>query len=250
MAKETKKIQPIEFSFDDISESHDGILDDSPEANPEAIAAHAEEEKTKLREQANNIDKDGTFFDAKIHAVDKDGNASLTVLGKFRKKRGFSKVATQTPGAKIIQDQVAARAAGQLAADMVIGGAVALLGPEWIPIGEDGKQETLKFDEHSNLRRAFGDYFVAKNITDFPPGIALTIAMSSYAGARLAAGKETKSRLSKAWSWTSEKFNKLFSKAKENAAHADTRDNGIRKDDSRKEAVRKEPEERPQHAST
>ena len=236
---ETKKSSQIEFSFGNVDAIHDEILDASPDPNLEVIAAHSVEEEQTLREQVRDTDKDGTIFNADIHAVNKDGDPSVTPTGKFRKKRG-SIVATKTVAAQTIQDEAAARAAGHLAADMMIGTAVVLLGDEWIPVGVTGEQEPIKFDEHSNLRRVFGEYFVAKNISDFPPGIALSIAVSSYAGARLAGGKETKSRLSEAWAWTSDKFKKWFGKEKADAPHDNSRDNGIRKDDTRKEPVRTE----------
>lgn len=229
MTKATKK--PIVFDFDSVDAVHDETLAQSPEANQDAIDAQAEEELETLREQAGNTDKDGTIFDADIHAVNAAGEPSVTPTGKFRKKRG-SVVATKSAAAKTIQDEAAARAAGVLAADLMVGTSVALLGDEWIPLGESGEQEPIKYDEHSMLRKAFGDYFVAKNISDFPPGIALSIAVSSYAGARLAGGKETKSRLSKAWTWTSDKFKKLFKRGKKDAAHDNSRDNGVRKDDT------------------
>lgn len=240
----------VTFEFDSVDDVHDEILDASPEPNKEAIAAHAKQEKDALAVQASNADKAGTIFDSAIHAVDKDGEPSVTPLGKFRKKRGVSKVEAKTAAAQTIQDQAAARAAGQLAADMLVGSAVVLLGEEWIPVGLSGEQEPIKFDEHSNLRRAFGDYFVAKNIKDFPPGIALSIAVSSYAGARLAGGKETKSRLSKAWVWTSEKFTKMFSKGKKDAAHDNSGHNRVREDDAGKTDVQSEQEKGERHASS
>lgn len=243
------KPKPIVFDFDSIDAVHDETLSQSPEANQDAIDAQAGEELETLRAEASNTDKDGTIFDADIHAVNKDGEPSVTPTGKFRKKRG-SVVATKSAAEKTMQDELAARAAGYLAADLVVGTSIALLGDEWIPIGETGEQEPIKYDEHSMLRKAFGDYFVAKNISDFPPGIALSIALSSYAGARLAGGKETKSRLSKAWAWTSDKFKNLFKKGKKNAAHDSTRDNGVRKDDTGEVSLQSSEKTGERHAST
>lgn len=226
----------LEFSFDSLEDSHDEILEQSPEPQRHAIDAHNEIEAEKLRGQNDNVDKDGTIFDPELHAVNKDGEPSLTPTGKFRKRRGSSKVSTQSEQAKNIHDEAAARAAGQLAADMMIGSCVTLLGEEWVPIGSKGTQEPLQFDEHTNLRRAFGEYFVAKGINDFPPGIMLSIALSSYAGARLAGGKETKTRLAKAKIWVSDMFGKL--RKKKNATQSNSGDNRVRQDDTSEKSSR------------
>ena len=246
--KETKAAKPIEFSFDSTDEVHEAIQDESSEANLAAIGAAQETETETAREHSTNTDSAGTLFNPELHAVDKEGNPSVTPLGKFRKKRGASKVATQTDAAKQIADEQAARAAGMLCADMIVGSACTLLGPEWQPVGPDMKQAPIEFDEHANLRKAFGDYFVAKGISDFPPGIALTIAVSSYAGPRLAAGEETKSRLTKAKFWIGEKLENWKRKRKDNAAQSNRRDDGKRKDDNGKETMRNESPETTRHA--
>ena len=108
---ETKKSSQIEFSFGSVDAIHDEILDASPDPNLEVIAAHSVEEEQTLREQVRDTDKDGTIFNADIHAVNKDGDPSVTPTGKFRKKRG-SIVATKTVAAQTVQDEAAARAAG------------------------------------------------------------------------------------------------------------------------------------------
>ncbi len=245
MSKEANKTAEKSFSFDSLDEVHENIQEESSAPNVAAIDAQQSATVETAKIASGNTDKAGTIFDPKLHAVNSDGEPSLTPLGKFRKKRGTSSVST-TNKELIAQQQTdaqkaAARAAGQLAADMMIGSCVTLLGEEWIPIGETGKQEPATFNEHENLRRAFGDYFAAKNISDFPPGMALSIALTSYMMPRFAAGKETQTRLAKAKIWITEKFNGMKKRGKKNAAQSNTGNDGERKDNAGKENGSDEP---------
>jgi hypothetical protein len=239
------------FSFGSLEDVHETIQEDSPLPNLAAIEAQSASTVETAKAAEGHKDSLGVVFDPKIHAVNAQGEPSKTPLGKFRKRRGLSSVETQNK-ALIAQQQTAeqkaaARAAGQLAADLLIGSAVTILGNEWVPVGEGGKQEPAKFNEHENLRRAFGDYFVAKNISDFPPGIALSIAMTSYIMPRVVAGPETKSKLAKAKAWLVEKYENM---RKKDAAQPDSGDNRERKDDTGKKAVSDEPPEATRHART
>lgn len=241
------------FSFDNLSDVHADIQDKSPEPNAPAIEAQGAADAETIASSDSVTDKKGTVFDPKLHAVDGDGNPSVTPLGKFRKRRGLSKVSVTNQqlidADKAKKDRIAARAAGQLAADLMIGSACTLLGPEWVPMGADGEQKPQEFDEQSNLRKAFADYFEARGISDFPPGIMLSIAISSYAMPRVVAGKETKTRLSAARKWFGKKWKKWTTpKAKKDATQPDSRDNGERENDTGKTTVSDEPPEPTRHA--
>ncbi len=233
MTDETKA--PAGFSFDSVADVHDSIQDKSPAPNVAAIEAHGAAEVETIQAAAGVVDSKGVKFDATVHAVNADGEPSLTSLGKFRKKKGASKVANTTGAVVAEQAKQNARAAGYLAADMMVHSSMMILGSEWAPIGSKDIQADAAYDEHGNLRRAFGDYFEAKGISDFPPGIALSIAVSGYILPRIAAGKETKTRLAKAKFWITDKFNGMKRKRKD-AAQSDTGNNGERKDDTSKAA--------------
>lgn len=236
------KTKDENFSFESIENAHETILEDSPLPNKPAIEAQADATATKIKDAKGNKDSFGTVFDPALHAVNVEGAPSRTPLGKFRKKRGTSSVSTTSKALvaaqQTEQQKQAARAAGQLAADMMIGSCVTLLGEEWVPVttGVDKKAEPVKFDEHSNLRRSFADYFEAKNIRDFPPGIALSIAMTSYIMPRVIGGKETKSRLAKAKVWIAEKYAAM--RKKKDATQPDSGDNGERENDTSEKDVR------------
>lgn len=240
------------FSFDSIEDAHENIQEGSSLPNEPAIEAHSDATIQKVKDAKGVKDSFGTVFDPALHAVNSEGEPSRTPLGKFRKRRGTSSVSTKNK-ALVAQQQTAeqkasARAAGTLAADMMIGSCVTLLGDEWIPVGTKEQKDAVKFDEHSNLRRSFADYFEARNISDFPPGIALSIAMTSYIMPRVVGGKETKSRLAKAKVWITEKYDNM--RKKKDAAQPDSGNNRERKDDVSKETVQAVVPDATRHART
>jgi len=253
-AKETEKQADNAFSFDKLDDIHEAIQDESSEPKQSAVDAAQAETVEQVKAAQGNTDSAGTVFDPKLHAVSGDGEPSITPSGKFRKRRGVSKVSMTNAGLQeqqqTAENKAAARAAGQLAADMLVGSAVTMLGDEWIPVGTSGDQEPIKFDEHANLRRAFGDYFEAKGIHDFPPGIALSIAMTSYIMPRVAAGPETKTKLAKAKIWLVEKFNSIKKGRENNATQPDSGNDRERKDDDSKATMHDEPRGGTRHART
>ncbi len=247
MSKEANKSEEKTFSFDSLDDVHENIQEESSAPNVAAIDAQQSATVETAKVASGNTDKAGTVFDPKLHAVNSEGEPSLTPLGKFRKRRGTSSVSS-TNKALVEQQQTAehkaaARANGHMFADVFIGSCVTLLGDEWVPVGESGKQEVATFNEHENLRRAFGDYAEAKDMRNFPPSTVLITAMFAYMMPRLMAGKETQTRLAKAKIWLTDKFNGLKKRGKKNAAQSDTRNDGERKDDpSEKDGSTKPPE--------
>jgi len=243
------------FSFDSIAAAHDEIIEESSTPNESAIAAQETAHVEREVERTGNVDSQGTVFDPELHATNKEGEPSLTSTGKFRKKKGASKVSVTNKQLELqkadADAKAAARAAGQLAADMFIGSATMMLGSEWAPIGGSGQQEPIQFDEHSNMRRAFADYFEARGINDFPPGIALSIAITSYAMPRLVAGEETKGKLSRAKDWLASKWLAMRSKRKpKNAPQSDSRNDGKRQDNNSEETVQHEQSAGTRHPRT
>lgn len=234
------------FTFDDLDSVQTAIQDESSEPNQAAIEAHLAEEPTDAQQPvitssvSGQYDSEGTLFNAAIHAVDKDGNPSKTAKGKFRKKRGASKVAQpqKTPDPSDLEKAQKARATGHLAADLFVMSAVQLGGEEWVPIGADQSLITAdgKFNEHANLRKAFGDYFEAKGVADFPPGIAFSFALMSYMMPRFIGGQETKKKVGRVREWfykTVAKY-KARKKDKQDAPQSDSRNNRERENNAGK----------------
>lgn len=244
--KSSKQTDETGFSFDSLESVHDEIQDKSPDPNIPAIEASQETEIHIKEFTDGKKDSFGTVFDPKLHALDREGNPSKTSLGRYRKRRGLSKVSITSQqlldAKKVKEKKESAQVTGMLAADLLIGSCVQLLGDEWIPVGIDGKlQEAIHFDEHSNMRRAFGNYFEAKGFDSFPPWVELNIALTAYIVPRLVAGKETKTKLAKVRDWASDKWKKWTKpKDKKDASQPDSRDNGKRENDTGEATVQPE----------
>ena len=117
-------------------------------------------------------------FDPAIHATGPDGKPSLTRAGKFRAKsrKKSASVSVLPHNAKSVPPSTdQCRVAGVAAAHALLSVSQALGGAEWSPA--DGEAKMLEV--------AFGDYFVASGMSDFPPGIALTFVVGAYALPRL-----------------------------------------------------------------
>lgn len=186
------------FSFDD--EAAEGaasqILGQMPEPQEHAIQQH----ETQAAIEAANVelDDEGTPFDPAIHTGTKLKNGTWrkrkaaggnSPRSRVARPRGESvELSPEQQQASALETQ--ARAAGAAAAATLFMMGQMLGGPEWKPEPEEIELQT----------KAWGDYFVAKGHTDFPPGLALTVAIVGYAGPRFMM-PETQSRVSKAKGW-------------------------------------------------
>lgn len=168
--------------LDDIT---DALADASPKPNGSAINASEEKAAAKTAEFADLRDVHGLRFDPAIHVTDADGNPKLTKTKKLRRKSGrkpgqtaktiFDSKDRNVTGLSV-DEKVQARATGEAAASALIMLGVVVGGDEWNPVID----ESSGLDERQNLSHAFGDYFEQKELTDIPPGVALTIAISAY----------------------------------------------------------------------
>lgn len=186
----------------------DTLLSEIPTVQEHAVAEHATQQKLDaLRDSA------GVMFDESIHQRDAQGQPVKTAGGQWAKRRGRKAgsgptksvaapplVGTSGPVATPV-DQ--ARAAGANAAKALVTLGMLIGGDEWKPLQVEG------VDEFAQLQTAFGDYFVAKNLRDIPPGIALLICVGGYVGPRCFA-PVTRSRLSVAKAWISEKAKRFY----------------------------------------
>jgi hypothetical protein len=179
-----------------------GILQsEAPSVQPAAIAQHQAQSSADVAKDAV-----GAAFDESIHVRDADGNPKKTVRGTWALKRG-RKATPQSAQSSVVgpakpMQSVAqvARATGENAAALLVTTGMTFGGKEWEPV----LSEEHGIDEMANLKKAFGDYFAAKNMQDIPPGIALSIAVLGYAGPRFFA-PQTKARLSAVKQWIAPK---------------------------------------------
>lgn len=167
----------------DLSSIGATLADSLPDVQEHAIA-QAESEQRAAADAL--VDVDGNPFDPAVHKVSPDGSPTLSTKGKLIKKAGRKAgsgggmsqvVVAQTATTSEQQTAIQARQAGAACAGMIMQLGIMAGGEEWRPI----KDDKIGIDEKFALENAFGDYFVAKNWADFPPGIALTVAVLGYA---------------------------------------------------------------------
>lgn len=206
----------------DVADITDSIVDSMPDVQEHAIEQHAEKTE-KIAEYTDGLkDADGQSFDPRLHVTDESGLPKLTKTGKLRKRRQPQETAptTRKPVTSFVAtpksehsthdepvDTSAAsaaansRAAGVATANLLITVGMSLGGEEWAPV----KNTELGIDEKALLENAFADYYLATGKTDLPPGLALTVAVGSYALPRFSKPK-TKTRLKILGVWLKQKW--------------------------------------------
>lgn len=190
---------PDAFTLDDVTaDAAADILGKLPDIQEHAIAQH---DAAQAEIDANTPrDIDGVAFDPKLHTGTQLKN------GKWRTKRGAVSGSTVARSRRDKSEPVAdpaaekrallesqSRAAGAVAAASVFMMGRALGGDEWTP-------RTDPVNEVEMMQTAFGDYFVAKGINDFPPGVALCVALGMYAAPRFTM-PETQTRVQRFKAW-------------------------------------------------
>lgn len=181
------------------------IIEDKPPVSEHAIAAAGpkiQEENNSDQSNQSDGEKDsaGDAWNPDIHSANK---LKTKQGGKWRRKRGAGAASKV-----ILPDQRAqqlaqagetaknnARMAGAAAANSIFLLGTMFGGEEWRPITVDESGITFSpIDEKKMMSEAFSEYMLAKGITDFPPGLTLTMALVSYVAPRLAMPK-TKERM-------------------------------------------------------
>lgn len=183
---------PDTFTLDDdngqpsTAESAD-ILESMPFPQQHAIDAAGAGTGDESTVEAD-VDSAGDTWNPAIHATGADNKGIKTAKGVWRKRRGqagqVSKIGGKpSTGSPVIQQpqvdtqaqlNAQARAAGAAAAGSIFMLGRALGGEDWAPTS----------DEVTLQSEAWSNYFMAKGIYDFPPGLALFIAVSGYAAPR------------------------------------------------------------------
>ena len=175
----------------DVAAHADEIAGASPEVQQHAIDEHARQETAT--ESTAEKDVHGTPFDDKIHTGSKlksgEWRKRKSTLGSPPKKAAEAK---QVSGALVMSEaqESQSRMAGAAAASMMFSSLTMIFGDEWQP----RKEKDCGFDENKLTSQAFGDYFVSKGVTDFPPGVTLSFVLLGYFAARAQMPK-TRSKL-------------------------------------------------------
>lgn len=185
------------FSFDsNIAATGDEILNQMPEVQEHAIAAH----EAKQNEAAANAetDSDGTPFDGSVHTGTK------LKSGQWRKRktpgtpgsfvaasRKRNPAATgEVSGVATPDANAEAIATGTVIATMILGACQSIGGDEWEPTQHERDFQTS----------AWQAYCVAKQIKELSPGTAVLIALGSYAGPRFGKPK-TAAKIGRIKTW-------------------------------------------------
>ncbi len=164
----------------EIIENVDDIITESIDDVDTSIDLSGENHDAAVSDDAL-IDSTGTIFDENIHAVNRNGEPSYTKSGRFRKKA--RKVVERESVSAEERDEIEQyerAAAGTVATIEMIG---VMLGGDSFRYIKDKK---MRIDERASGIDAFTNYYKENGITDFPPGIALTLWGLTYALPRFA----------------------------------------------------------------
>lgn len=159
-----------------------------------------------------DLDSAGVPWSADQHASTKAKNKD----GTWKKRRNVGKVGASTKeqtkvaaAAEATTQEQAGRAmmAGRVAATSQFMVCSAIFGPEWraivqviaVPDGTGGEVK-VTLNELEEMSDLWGKYFIASGRTDFPPGVALTMGILSYASRRFTM-PETQRRVSSFKEW-------------------------------------------------
>lgn len=181
-----------------VDEHAAAIIENSPDVQQHAIDEAARQRATE--ESQIPVDDHGVKFDPKIHT------GSKLKSGHWRTKKGAgstlgksAKQSTPKAGGELVMtvaQEQQSRMAGAAAANMMFASLTMFFGEEWKPRTE----KEAGFDEKKMTEDAFGDYFVSKNWSDFPPGVTLAFVLIGYSFARLNMPK-TKEKVSGFKTW-------------------------------------------------
>lgn len=211
---------------DDIDRAADSLLEQTPEVQQHAIDQFARESESNGEQSppgngaappptnGAEVDAAGVAWNADLHAISADGSHPKTKDGLWKRKRGTAGGAPRPRARSVIggaptaaapagptAEQIAtdqARAAGIACAHTLMASCQMMFGPEWEP------QQTKEKNEVALMEAAYGNYFVAKQWSDFPPGIALTLVTFGYVLPRFTM-PQTRGRLSRFKTWTAAK---------------------------------------------
>jgi len=193
-----------------LAESH---TENAPEPSEHAIKAEEED-----REFQAVKDDHGEPFDPDKHQTNKDGTPRKTKGGRWAKKPGAksgqSGKGSASPSASSLStggrtggtgqnssqadsgpsDQEYRMAAeGLVSTIYMLGNMVA--GDEWSPVQQTDESGNVIYDEYVYGVDVWERYFKTKEVTDIPPGLAVTIWCAVVFGTRATQGPKTREKM-------------------------------------------------------
>lgn len=188
-----------EFSFDDSNTASEAeeISSQMPEPSEHALS---QMDETKIDEKPSQqnvpVDDFGTPFNPEIHTGSKLKNGrwrerkKSTVATPRKKASANATTQTSPQDIKRAENEAQCRAAGVVAAGAMFMLCRGIFGEEWTPTN----------DEIEMQNQNWGNYFVAKGISDIPPGLALCMGIAAYAAPRFTKPK-TQAKLDAVKTW-------------------------------------------------
>lgn len=176
----------------DLNSVVDDVTGTMPEVQEHAVEAEQNESEKFTFTQAK--DRYGNAFDPERHRTNEAGEPLYNADGTLKVRRGRKRKADVAAGFQIPSSvKPEAAAVGKQISDCIFAVGQMIGGDEWAPV----KNAQYGVDEYAQMVQAWTNYADAKDLTDFPPGVAVTVVMLGYAGPRLFLPK-TKTRLQKA----------------------------------------------------
>ena len=173
---------------------------------------------------SDELDRNSEKWDGSKHTASR----AKTKTGVWRRKRVAKSETEKGRDTHLGKGKYAKIGVAAANATFTLG--VMTFGQEWQPrIVKLDDEHTI--DEYTDVSVAYADFFAAKNIDDFPPGIALALALAFYALPRFAK-PETQTKMSKMKNWVGKKLKWKRKNADTAGTHTDTGDNGLRKVDA------------------
>jgi hypothetical protein len=140
------------------------------EPNPHAIEGVGD-----IADMVSGVSEAHDGFDPLVHAINPDGTPKRKVDGSYAMKRGRKSGAVPTPNSSPVQvaqtPTINADEAARQSCNMLINGAVLLLGEQWEPRDKD---------EAKGLQISFKNYFEARGVPNVPPEVGLVVAVLAY----------------------------------------------------------------------
>lgn len=187
-----------EFSFDDSNTASEAeeISSQMPEPS-EHVLSKMEETNSQETPQQNAplVDDFGTPFNPEIHTGSKLKNGrwrerKKSIVASPRGKKKEAAPESSAVDIKRAENEAQCRAAGVVAAGAMFMLCRGFFGEEWTPTN----------DEIEMQNQNWGNYFVAKGISDIPPGLALCMGIAAYAAPRFTKPK-TQQKLGAMKTW-------------------------------------------------
>lgn len=204
------------------------VCNDAPVADDGLIVQEGEGNNTAntVEKIGGPVDKYDRSFNPDFHAINPDGSPKLTKKGALKIKPGRSNSIIGERGVKsqgpLIPDVKKYEGTAKLTADTL----------EQISVVFGGEKFRMKNEEKISVAGAFENYYAAKDISDIPPGVALTLVLGGYYMSRI----DFDSLKKKNRGFLAKMKAKIFGRKEGENAQPDSGDNGVREIDASEKA--------------